>query len=124
MEDFDELKNDFKDNIQFLVSAIRGDITEEEGDYNDDRYIPPVPPTELEIRDPSLMRKTIWFKPKATMYYDLARQGVFHTYTGSSDVGPLSGFKGNLSDFINVVIDDYFVRNFNADIGLLMRRYV
>ena len=122
-EDFDELKDDISNNINRLISAINGEDPEGEA-YLDDRLEAPAPPQEMTIEDPSLMRKTIWFKPKATMYYDLAKQGVFHTYVGSNDIGPLSRFNGNLSDFVNMVIDDYFVRNYNADIGLLMRRYV
>jgi len=124
-EDFNTLKTELNTNFEKLVSALNDEIPEEEEDgYLHDGYPPQDNPQEMTVEDPSLMRKTIWFKPKATMFYDLAKQGLFHTYVGTSDVGPLSGFNGNLSDFINIVIDDYFVRNFNADIGLLMRRYV
>ena len=124
-DDFETLKSELNTNFQKLVSALNDETPEEEQEgYLHDGYQPQDNPQEMTVEDPSLMRKTIWFKPKATMFYDLAKQGLFHTYVGTSDVGPLSGFNGNLSDFINIVIDDYFVRNFNADIGLLMRRYV
>ena len=58
------------------------------------------------------------------MYFDMARQGVFANYAGTREPGPFAQFDGNLSDFFNLIVDDYFVRNYYADIGLTMRRYV
>ena len=125
IDDLNSFKEDINTNLKYLASVISGGVEpEEEEEFVNDRLIEIATPDEMSIGDPSLTRKSIWLKPKTQMYYDLARQGIFATYAGSNDASVLSGFDGNLSDFFNSIIDDYFVRNFNADIGILMRRYV
>jgi len=83
-----------------------------------------IQPEEGFIQDPSLTRHSVWLKPKTQMYFDMARQGVFANYADTKELGPFTQFDGNLSDFFNIIVDDYFIRNYYADIGLLMRRYV
>jgi len=82
-----------------------------------------IAPQEGFIEHPSLTRHSVWLKPKTQMYFDMSRQGVFANYEGTRELGPFTQFNGNLSDFFNIIVDDYFIRNYNADIGILMRRY-
>lgn len=125
--------NALRKDIQYLAAVINGNGNPlpvepeyeviEEPENEEPQEIELNPPTELNIQDPSLTRHSIWLKPKTQMYFDMARQGIFANYVGTRDLGPFTQFKGNLSDFFNVIVDDYFLRNYNADIGLLMRRY-
>jgi len=125
--------NALRKDIQYLAAVINGNgnplpvepeyTVREEPETEEPQEIEISPPTELNIQDPSLTRHSIWLKPKTQMYFDMARQGIFANYVGTRDLGPFTQFKGNLSDFFNVIVDDYFLRNYNADIGLLMRRY-
>ena len=125
-EDFETLKN----SINYLASVINGENIEPVDTYASTAPLEEEPeeimtpePEELNIQDPSLTRHSIWLKPKTQMYFDMARQGIFANYVGTRDLGPFTQFNGNLSDFFNLIVNDYFTRNFNADIGLLMRRY-
>ncbi|KKM03623.1 hypothetical protein LCGC14_1772550 [marine sediment metagenome] len=125
--------NALRKDIQYLAAVINGNGNPlpvepeyeviDEPETEEPQEIEISPPTELNIQDPSLTRHSIWLKPKTQMYFDMARQGIFANYVGTRDLGPFTQFKGNLSDFFNVIVDDYFLRNYNADIGLLMRRY-
>ena len=125
--------NALRKDIQYLAAVINGNgnpppvepeyTVREEPENEEPQEIELLQPTELDIQDPSLTRHSIWLKPKTQMYFDMARQGIFANYVGTRDLGPFTQFKGNLSDFFNVIVDDYFLRNYNADIGLLMRRY-
>lgn len=125
IEDLNSLRDGLQSSLNQLTSAILGEPeTEDEEAYMSDRLVEISTPDDMLIGDPSLTRKSIWLKPKTQMYFDLARQGIFTSYAGSGEISVLNGFDGNLSDFFNSIIDDYFVRNFNADIGILMRRYV
>jgi len=117
IEDLDALRGD----IQRLTSAVIG---EEEVEYINDSLIEIPTPDDMLIGDPSLTRKSIWLKPKTQLYFDLTRQGFFTNYSGSNEISILNGFRGNLSDFFNSIIDDYFVRNYNADIGIVARRFI
>ena len=118
VEDLNSLRKD----IQYLVDVISGKA-KSNPDEDEEEDIEVILPEEMFIEDPSLTRKTIWLKPKTQMYFDMSRQGVFSNYEGTREVGPFTKFDGNLSDFFNIIVDDYFIRNYNADIGLLMRRY-
>ncbi len=132
-EDFDAKMNLINSNILNLSAVIGGEPTSNPGnpvEYEEEIEL--IQPQEMEviqpqegfIQDPSLNRHTIWLKPKTSMYFDMARQGIFSNYADSRELGPFTQFNGNLSDFFNLIVDDYFIRNYNADIGLLMRRYV
>ena len=119
-EEFETLR----DSINYLASVMTGENPSNPGEDEEDKDdIEVIQPEELFLDDTSLTRKTILLKPKTQMYFDMARQGVFSNYVDSRELGPFTNFTGNLSDFFNVIVDDYFIRNFNADIGLLMRRY-
>uniref|UniRef100_A0A6M3MES0 Uncharacterized protein n=1 Tax=viral metagenome TaxID=1070528 RepID=A0A6M3MES0_9ZZZZ len=118
-EEFETLKN----SINYLASVMSGENPSNPGEDEEEEDIEVIPPEEMLIEDPSLTRKTVWLKPKTQMYFDMSRQGVFSNYEGTRDLGPFTNFEGNLSDFFNIIVDDYFIRNYNADIGLLMRRY-
>lgn len=115
-EEFETLKN----SINYLASVIGGENPVED---EKETSVEVNNPEEVIIVDPSLTRTSIYLKPKTQMYFDMARQGVFSNYAGTRDLSPFTQFNGNLSDFFNIIVDDYFIRNFNADIGLLMRRY-
>ena len=128
-EDFDTLLT----SINYLASVVNGEPIIPTPYANDPPYeeepeeaqleVDLMTPEELNIQDPSLTRHSIWLKPKTQMYFDMARQGIFANYVGTRDLGPFTQFNGNLSDFFNIIVDDYFLRNYNADIGILMRRY-
>ena len=136
LEDLMSIRKD----IQYLAAVIGGEPTSNPGNYEEEEemdliqpqemdLIQPqemdlIQPQEMDIQDPSLTRHSVWLKPKSQMYFDMARQGIFSNYAGTREMGPLTQFNGNLSDFFNIIVDDYFIRNYNADIGLLMRRYV
>jgi len=116
-EDFETLKN----SINYLASVISGEPSSNPDESEEDIEV--IPPEEVFIQEPSLTKTSIYLKPKTQLYFDMSRQGVFANYAGSRELGPLTQFDGNLSDFFNTVVDDYFLRNYNADIGILMRRY-
>lgn len=120
-EDFEILKN----SIDYLASVISGEPPSNPGEYTEEAEedIEVIPPEEMFIQDPSVTSKSVWIKPKTWMYFDMARQGTFSNYAGTRDLGPFTQFDGNISDFFNILADDYFIRLYNADIGLLMRRY-
>jgi len=125
LDDLNSLRDGVQSSLDKLTSALLGETETEEGEaYLNDSLIEIQTPDDMLIGDPSLTRKSVWLKPKTQMYFDLTRQGFFTNYSGSNEISVLSGFKGNLSDFVNSIIDDYFVRNYNADIGILARRYI
>jgi len=119
IQDIDALRGDVQLAINRLTSAIIGE--EEDDGYINEELVEILTPHQMTIRDPSLTRKSIWMKPKTQMYYDLTRQGLFTNYFGSEEISILNGFEGNLSDFFNSIINDYFIRNFRADIGIMGR---
>ena len=118
-EDFETLRN----SINYLASIMSGENPSNPGEDEEEEDIEIIPPEEMLIEDPSLTRHSVWLKPKTQMYFDMSRQGVFSNYEGTREMGPFTQFNGNLSDFFNIIVDDYFIRNYNADIGILMRRY-
>jgi len=83
-----------------------------------------IQPGELFIQDGSSTRESVYIKPKTRMYFDMSRQGAFHNYPGTREPGPLANFNGSISDFFNIIVDEFFIRNYNADIGLTMRMSV
>ncbi len=117
--------NALRKDIHFLAAVIIGEPPsnpDENPDKSDEEEeIEVIIQEEMFIEDPSLTPKRVWFKPKTIMYFDLTRQGIFSSYADADALGPLTEFKGNLSDFINIITDDYFIRNYNIDIGLLPR---
>ena len=117
-----EMSN-FSESLRYLTSLMN-DGAEIEAPIEEEQEFEPIMPDEMTIRDPSLSRQSIWLKPKTQMYFDLTRQGIFGNYSDTNEISPFNGFKGNLSDFFNTIVDEYFIRNFNADIGILMRRYI
>ena len=91
---------------------------------DEDEMIPPgelIPPGEMIIQGGSSTGERVFIKPKTRMYYDMSKQGAFHNYPGTREPGPLANFNGSLSDFFNIIVDEFFIRNYNADIGLTMR---
>ena len=119
-EDFEILRN----SINHLASVIGGEDPLNPGESEEEEYREGTPPDGMFIQEASLTRASVYLKPKTQMYFDMARQGVFVNYAGTREPGPFAQFDGNLSDFFNLVVDDYFLRNYYADIGLTMRRYV
>ncbi len=134
-EDFETLRNSINylasvisgeapSNPGELESVIRGEALSNPGESEEEEYREVITPEGMFIQDASLTRASVFLKPKTQMYFDMARQGVFANYAGTREPGPFAQFDGNLSDFFNLIVDDYFVRNYYADIGLTMRRYV
>jgi len=119
-EDFETLRN----SINFLASVISGGDPSNPGESEEEEAIDLIQPEGMFIQDASMNRASVYLKPKTQMYFDMARQGVFANYAGTREPGPFAQFDGNLSDFFNIIVDDYFIRNYYADIGLTMRRYV
>lgn len=124
-KDFETLRA----SINYLAEVISGNTPSNPGqnpgilEEEIEEEVELIPQQELLLEDTSLTRKTILLKPKTQMYFDMARQGVFSNYVGSRELGPFTDFNGNLSDFFNTIVDDYFIHLYNADIGLMMRRY-
>ena len=119
-EDFETLRN----SINFLASVISGEDPSNPGEPEEEVDIEVITPEGMFVQDASLTRASVYLKPKTQMYFDMARQGVFANYAGTREPGPFAQFDGNLSDFFNLIVDDYFLRNYYADIGLTMRRFV
>ena len=125
-EDFETLRDSIN-NLASLFNEERPSNPgedEEEEDEDDDEMIPQgemIPPGELLIQDGSSTREAVYIKPKTQMYFDMARQGAFHNYPGTRELGPFANFNGTISDFFNIIVDEFFIRNYNADIGLTMR---
>ena len=117
------------ESVNYLAKVISGDppsnLEPNPGVYEEEieEEVELIPQQDLLLEESSLTRKTILLKPKTQMYFDMARQGVFSNYVGSRELGPFTNFSGNLSDFFNTIVDDYFIHLYNADIGLMMRRY-
>ena len=99
-----------------------GEDEEEESEVISLEEVELIPPEEIIIEDPSLIRKTVWLKPKTVLYFDLARHGAFDNAEGARNLGSLSNFKGNLSDFFNELTDICFNYLANRNIGL--QKYV
>jgi len=127
IEDFNEFKEGFNESLNNALNKFIGNITNNGADpepvTEEAQEYDIQDPNEMMIRDPSLTRKGVWLKPKTEMYFDLARQGIFVAYADDNRIGPFNEFNGNLSDFFNMVVEDYFIRNYNADIGVMVRRY-
>ncbi len=119
-EDFETLRN----SINFLASVISGEDPANPGEPEEEEYSEVITPEGMFIQEASLTRASVFLKPKTQMYFDMARQGVFANYAGTREPSTAALFDGNLSDFFNLVVEDYFVRNYYADIGLTMRRDV
>ncbi len=131
LEDLNDLKDSLSQDIHYLASVISGNPTSNPGNYEDEEkneVIQPqelglVQPGEILVRDGSSSRESLYLKPKTRMYYDMAKQGVFGNYAGTNEMGPFANFRGSMSDFFNIIVDDYFIRNYYAEIGLTMTRY-
>lgn len=134
-EDFETLKNSTNEHFENLTNSINNLASlmnrdpplnlgedEDEEEYEEDDEMPlqgeMIPPGEMIVEGGSSTRESVDIKPKTRMYFDLARQGAFHNYPGTREPGPFADFKGNISDFFNVLADEFFIRNYNADIGL------
>ena len=104
--------------ILSLSSLINGDNSEDDDDDSEDDYQEPRKITEQPqaiLEESSMKQMGTWIFAKNLLYYDFARQGAFG--------GALDKFDGNWSDFVNIIIEDYFVRTSNVGIGLLSRRF-
>ena len=111
-------------NPDELASVMRGEVQSNPGESEEDEDIEVIQPEGMFIQEGSRTKQSIWVKPKTQMYYDMSKEGVFHNYAGTREPGPFADFNGSLSDFFNMIVDDYFIRNYYADIGLTMRRRV
>ena len=110
-----------------VISGIKP-IQETEMDdpgYVEEQYEAPTPES-VDLEDASLKQMGTWVEHKNMIYFDFAKNGAFG--------GALEGFGKNKkgekipssklwSDFVNVVIDDYFKVVHNVGLGLLSRRF-
>lgn len=119
VEDLKALRKD----IHYLASVIGGEAPSNPGEDEEKEDIEVIQPGEVFIQEGSSSRESLYLKPKTRMYYDMAKQGVFGNYAGTNEPGPFTNFKGSMSDFFNIIVDDYFIRNYYAEIGLTMTRY-
>jgi len=113
-------------SINNLASLFNEDPPLNPGEYEDEEEdempLPGerIPPGEMIVQAGSSTMERVDIKPKTRMYFDLARQGAFHNYPGTMEPGPFANFDGNISDFFNILTDEFFIRNYKADIGLTM----
>jgi hypothetical protein len=68
------------------------------------------------LTDPSLILTSFWLRSQNSIWYDLTKRKAFGQ-------PPLRDFpeNGNISDFINLVVDDYFKRVYQAGLGVIRR---
>ncbi|GAG59986.1 unnamed protein product, partial [marine sediment metagenome] len=137
-EDFEAQFGDFRKSTNENLETLNTSITNLASLLNDDPLPNPgghnnpgeveevedievLQPGELLIQDGSSTRESLYLKPKTRMYFDMSKRGAFHNYPGTNELGPLANFNGTMSDFFNIIVDDYFIRLYGADIGLTMR---
>ena len=72
--------------------------------------------SEVSLNDPSLILTRFWLRAKNAVWFDLVKNHAFGQ-------PPLNDFPedGNISDFLNLVIEDYFKRVYNAGLGVIRR---
>ncbi|GAI20705.1 unnamed protein product, partial [marine sediment metagenome] len=129
VEDLNSLRKD----IQYLTVVITGeppsnpDEDDKEGEDEDEMLMQGemIQPGELIIQDGSSTREAIYIKPKSRMYYDMTRGGLFRSYPGTEEPGPFDKymdeqghFKGSMSDFFNIIVDEFYIHMYYLDIGL------
>ena len=101
-----------------LSELLTDEKDEESNEYPEESYQEqgPLPEQTRAILEESSMKQMgTWIFAKNLLYFDFARQGAFG--------GVLEKFDGNWSDFVNIVIDDYFNQTSNVGIGLLSKRF-
>ena len=117
-QDFEVFQKNISDSINSLAALLNNDelepIVEEEEYVAEDPRIMEAP-GHAKIEDASMKQMGTWIKAKNLLYYDFAREGYFR--------GALDGFDGNWSDFVNLVIEDYFRTVNNVGIGILRREF-
>jgi len=123
-EDFETLR----DSINYLASIMSGvdpeSLGEEEEEEKEVEDIQPekvelIQPEEIIIEETSLIRQTVFLKPKTLEYFDLVLQGGKVNDEVTLDLGPLNNFKGNISDFFDVTANLCFNIILNLNIGVL-----
>lgn len=74
---------------------------------------------EISLTDPSLILIRFWLRAKNALWFDLAKNQRFGQ-------PPLRDFPqdGNISDFINLVIEDYFITKYQANLGVIRKETV
>lgn len=136
---FETLRNSTNENLETITNSINnlasllnqdpplnlgGEPPLNPGEYDEeDERIPSeerIPPGEMIVQDGGSTREAVFIKPKTRMYYDMSRHGAFQNYPGTREPGPFADFDGSLSDFFNIIVDEFFLRNYKADIGLTM----
>ena len=122
-EDFNQFVKELK--VVMGLNPVE-DVTEvEHPGYLEDQYEAPTPES-VDLEEASFKQMGTWIEHKNMIYFDFARNGAFG--------GALEGFgidkKGKKipptklwSDFVNIVIDDYFKIVHNVGLGLLSRRF-
>ena len=117
-QDFEVFQKNISDSINSLAALLNNDELEpnlEEGDYETEEPAIMETPGQARLEEASMKQMGTWIKAKNLLYYDFARQGYFR--------GALEDFEGNWSDFVNLVIEDYFKTVNNVGIGILSRRF-
>ena len=108
------------DQFNRLVGEIRDlaglnpnqESAEMENPGYEEEYVAP-PAESVDLLKASMKQMGTWIEAKNLIYFDFARNGAFG--------GALEDFNGNWSDFVNIVLDDYFSR-LGIGIGMIGRR--
>jgi len=117
VEDFNRFMEELK-----VVLGLKP-IADDDVDYVEEELAPS--PESIDLQHASMKQMGTWVEAKNLIYFDFAKNGAFG--------GALEDFDGNWSDFVNIVIDDYFrsacTRNgpcqyrMNVGLGLLSKRF-
>jgi len=120
VEDF----NQFVGELKAVMGITPIQEPEAEADYVEEQFEAPTP-ERVELQQASMKQMGTWIEAKNLIYFDFARNGAFG--------GALEDFDGLWSDFVNIVIDDYFRSactrdgpcqyRMNVGLGLLSKRF-
>jgi len=131
VEEFEETEEKYvtiEDFNQFVgeLKAVMGikPIQEPEEEYVEEQFEAPTPES-VDLEGASMKQMGTWVEAKNLIYFDFARNGAFG--------GALEDFDGNWSDYVNIVLDDYFRSactrdgpcqyRMNVGLGLLSKRF-
>ena len=119
VEDFNQFVGELK-----AVMGITPIQEPEPEAYVEEQFEAPSPES-VDLEQASMKQMGTWIEAKNLIYFDFARNKAFG--------GALEDFNGNWSDFVNIVLDDYFRSactrdgpcqyRMNVGLGLLSKRF-
>lgn len=120
IEDFNQFVQEIK--VVMGLNPVEEDAMDP--DYVEEPFETPTPES-VDLEAASMKQMGTWIEAKNLIYFDFARNKAFG--------GALEDFDGNWSDFVNIVIDDYFRSSCTRDgpcryrlsvgLGLLSKRF-